>query len=247
MSIPLNDAERQRYQRQMMIDGWGDATQQKLKDCSVFVAGAGGLGSPVSIYLAVAGVGELRISDCDTPDLSNLNRQILHDPTRLGTNKAVSARMTLERQNPDVTITALSERIDDQSVDRLVGDADCIVDCLDNFPTRYILNDCAIRKGIPLVHGAIQGLQGQMTFIHVPRTGCLRCLVEEAPPKTVFPVVGATPGVIGTLQAMETLKYLTSIGQNLAGEILLWDGALVEFRRLKLAKDPACPSCGHVQ
>jgi len=155
--------------------------------------------------------------------------------------------MTLERLNPDVTITALSERIDDQSVDRLVGDADCIVDCLDNFPTRYILNDCAIRKGIPLVHGAIQGLQGQMTFIHVPRTGCLRCLVEEAPPKTVFPVVGATPGVIGTLQAMETLKYLTSIGQNLAGEILLWDGALVEFRRLKLAKDPACPSCGHVQ
>jgi molybdopterin-synthase adenylyltransferase len=244
MATLFSDAERQRYQRQMMMNGWGEATQQKLKDSTVFVAGAGGLGSPVSIYLAVAGVGQLRICDFDAPDLSNLNRQILHDPTRLGMNKALSAKMTLERLNPDVTITALPERIDEQTVDRLVGEAECIVDCMDNFPTRYLLNDCAIRKGIPLIHGAIRGLQGQMTFIHVPRTGCLRCLVEEAPPKEVFPVVGATPGVIGTLQAMETIKYLTGIGQTLAGELLVWDGALMEFRRLRFRKDPACPSCG---
>jgi adenylyltransferase/sulfurtransferase len=244
--MPLNDTEQQRYKRQMMMQGWGEAAQQKLKSSSVFVAGAGGLGSPMSIYLAVAGVGELRICDFDAPEMSNLNRQILHDPTRIGMNKALSAKMTLERLNPDITVTALPERIDENTVDRLVGNAACIVDCMDNIPTRYVLNDYAIRKGIPLIHGAIWGMQGEVTFIHVPRTACLRCYLEEAPPKEVFPVLGATPGVIGTLQAMEVIKYLTSIGKNLAGEILLWDGALMEFQRVKLQKNPACPSCGHI-
>jgi adenylyltransferase/sulfurtransferase len=190
--MPLSDTEQQRYKRQMMMEGWGEAAQKKLKASSVFIAGAGGLGSPASIYLAVAGVGELRICDFDAPEMSNLNRQILHDPTRIGMNKALSAKMTLERLNPDITVTALAEKIDENTVDRLVGNAACIVDCMDNVPTRYILNDSAIHKGIPLVHGAIWGLQGQMTFIHAPRTGCLRCFLEEAPPKEVFPVAGVT-------------------------------------------------------
>ena len=151
----LSEQELKRYNRQMMIEGWGEATQRKLKGSTVFIAGAGGLGSPVSIYLAVAGVGNIRICDFDSPDWSNLNRQILHDHTRIGTNKAVSGKMTLERQNPDIMITAFTDTIVAENVDELVGDADIILDCMDNFPTRYLLNESARRKKIPLVYGSI--------------------------------------------------------------------------------------------
>src|ERR1700690_3232639 len=156
--MEFTEEELSRYNRQMMMDGWGLKTQQKIKKATIFIAGAGGLGSPVSIYLAVAGVGNIRICDFDSPDWSNLNRQILHNHTRIGTNKAVSAKQTLTEMNPHINVEAFTDRIVAGNVDELVGNADLILDCMDNFPTRYLLNESAIRKNIPLVHGSIWGL-----------------------------------------------------------------------------------------
>lgn len=236
--------ERARYGRQILLDGWGEAAQELLKQTSVFVAGAGGLGSPVSMYLAVAGVGEIRIADFDSPELSNLNRQILHDPSRIGTNKAVSAEMTLSRLNSNVRITALGVRIDENNVDELVGGSALILDCMDNFPTRYVLDACARRKGIPLVHGSVWGMDGRVAVIQSPRTACLSCLYPAAPPKEIFPVVGATPGVVGSLQVIEALKVLTGVGTPLYGQMLVWEGASASFRTYRIRKDPLCPACG---
>ncbi len=244
MANPLTEQDKKRYHRQMLISGWGEAGQEKLKSSCVFVAGAGGLGSPVSMYLAVAGVGRLRLCDCDSPELSNLNRQILHNDSRIGVNKAESGKMTLNTLNPSINIEAISTRIDANTVDELVGEADIIVDCMDNFPTRYVLNECAIRKGIPFVHGSIWGLEGKLTFIHSPETPCLKCIFPSAPPPEVFPVLGATPGTIGCLEAMEVLKYLTGVGENLKGKLLVWCGDEMEFLVYPVAKNPNCPVCG---
>jgi adenylyltransferase/sulfurtransferase len=188
----LKEEELKRYNRQMLMEGWGEETQEKIKNSTVFIAGAGGLGSPVSIYLAVAGVGTIRICDFDSPDWTNLNRQILHNHNRIGINKAVSGKQTLEEMNPHIHIRAFTDKIVAENVDELVGDADLILDCMDNFPTRYLLNESAIRKDIPLVHGSIWGLDGRLTFIHSPETPCLRCYFPESPPKEVFPVLGYT-------------------------------------------------------
>jgi len=239
------EEELKRYHRQILMNGWGEETQRKLKESTIFIAGAGGLGSPVSIYLGVAGIGNIRICDFDSPDWSNLNRQILHDHTRIGTNKAVSAKKTLEQLNPSITVTALTDKIVAENVDQMVGDADIILDCMDNFPTRYLLNEAAMRKGIPLVYGSIWGMEGRLSFIHSPDTPCLRCLFAEAPPSEVFPVVGATPGVIGSLQALEAIKYLTGIGKTLKGRLLVWDGHAMDFRIFKAPKDPHCDTCGN--
>jgi len=227
----------------MMLEGWGDEVQTKLKRSTVFVAGAGGLGSPASIYLAVAGIGHLRICDFDCPDWSNLNRQILHDSSRIGINKAVSGKKTLELLNGLIRVTALPEKITEESVDRLVGNSNLILDCMDNFETRYLLNACAMRLGIPFIHASVRGFEGRLTFLRPPQTPCLRCLIPEAPPKEVFPILGATAGVIGTLQAMEAVKYLTGTGTLLKGRLLVWDGAEAEFQTLKLGRDPSCPVC----
>ncbi|MEJ2683501.1 MAG: HesA/MoeB/ThiF family protein [Candidatus Sulfobium sp.] len=242
--MQFTEEELKRYNRQMMIEGWGFETQKKLKNSTVFIAGAGGLGSPVSIYLAVAGVGDIRICDFDSPDWSNLNRQILHNHNRIGTNKALSAKQTLEEMNPHINISAFPDTISAENVDQLVEDADLIVDCMDNFPTRYLLNQSAIRKNIPIVHGSVWGLEGRLTFIHSPETPCLRCFFPESPPKEVFPILGATPGVIGTLQAVEAIKYLTGIGKLLKGKLLVWSGVDMSFRIFNGRKDPNCPTCG---
>lgn len=236
--------ELNRYNRQMMMEGWGIGTQEKIRNSTLFIAGAGGLGSPVSIYLAVAGVGNIRICDFDSPDWSNLNRQILHNHNRIGINKAISAKQTLEEMNPHISVTAFTDKIVEENVDELVGNADLILDCMDNFPTRYLLNESAMRKKIPLVHGSIRGIEGRLTFIHPPETPCLRCYFPESPPKEVFPVLGATPGVIGTLQAMEALKYLSGIGKPLKGKLLVWSGHDMSFRTFRGFRDPDCPSCG---
>lgn len=245
--MELTDEELQRYNRQIILNGWGIEKQKRLKKSSVFIAGAGGLGSPVAIYLAVAGVGNIRICDYDSPDITNLNRQILHNHTRIGINKAISAKMTLEELNPHINIEAIPYKITEDNVEELIGDSEIIVDCMDNFHTRYILNKFAIMKNIPLVHGSIWGLEGRVSFIKAPETPCLRCLFPESPPAETFPVVGVTPGVIGTIQATETIKYLTGIGKLLKNVVLVWSGYDMSFKQFKGFKDPECIDCGPVQ
>jgi adenylyltransferase/sulfurtransferase len=243
--MTLSEQEKSRYHRQMIFPNWGEETQLKLKNATVFVAGAGGLGSPVSIYLAVAGVGTIRICDYSTPELSNLNRQILHDDTRLGKNKALSAQETLNRINPEVTVEPLVEMITEESVAMLIGNnTDLIVDCMDNFETRQILNNYAVKHRIPMIHAGVYGMRGQITFIKSPETPCLWCMHTGTLPKTVFPIVGATAGVIGCLEALEAIKYLTGMGTNLMSRMLIWDGFTMEFTELPQKKMLDCPVCG---
>jgi adenylyltransferase/sulfurtransferase len=235
-----------RYARQIPLPGWGEAGQSKIKAASVLVAGAGGLGSPVSLYLAAAGVGELRIVDSDVVELSNLNRQILHGEGRLGKPKVESARQTLNALNPGVRVAPFNEPLDEGNIERIAGEADMVVDCLDNYETRYLLNSFCMRRGIPLVHGAIWGLVGQVTFLQPPETPCLRCIVPEPPPRAIFPVLGATAGVTGCLQALEALKFLAGVGSNLKGTLLYWDGEEMAFNTFQVKRNPSCPDCMHL-
>lgn len=239
----LTEYDHMRYDRQMRLPGWGEAGQMRLKAASVFIAGAGGLGSPVAFYLAAAGVGEIRVCDSDHVELSNLNRQILHGDGRIGELKALSAEETLGALNPKVKVTPFAERLEAGNASRIIGTASIVVDCLDNYETRYVLNDYCIQQRIPLVHGAVWGLTGQLTFFFPPETPCYRCLVPEPPPKAVFPVLGATPGMIGCLQAMEVLKYLTSAGVNMKGRLLFFDGEEMSFSLLDIRRRETCPAC----
>jgi adenylyltransferase/sulfurtransferase len=242
--VTLSDREKERYKRQMIFEGWGEESQAQLKKSTVFIAGAGGLGSPVSIYLAVAGVGKIRICDCGDPELSNLNRQILHDDSRIGKNKAVSARETLAKLNPDSLVEPITDKILDENVEALVGKVDLIVDCMDNFDTRHTLNRYAVKENIPMIHAGVYGMQGQMTFIKTPETPCLWCINPGSPPPVVFPIVGATAGVMGCIQALEAIKYLSGVGSNMMSALLIWDGTRMEFSLLPQKKVMDCPVCG---
>ena len=241
---PLTEYDRTRYQRQMLLPGWGDAGQEVLKSACAFIAGAGGLGSPVALYLAAAGVGELRICDSDVIEVSNLNRQILHPEERLGVSKAISAGQTLRAQNASITIQTFAEHLDETTIERIAGSPDIVLDCLDNFETRYLLNRFCIARGIPLVHAAVWGFTGQATFLHSPETPCLRCIVPSAPSKSVFPIVGATAGLVGCLQAAEALKYLAGVGSTLSNTLLILDAEDMEFFRLPVKRRSDCPECG---
>ena len=240
----LTEYDKTRYGRQMMLEGWGEEGQARLKQSTVFIAGAGGLGSPVSMYLAAAGIGHLRLADLDALELSNLNRQILYTDADVGSSKAERAGEALRRANPQIEVVASPGLIAADSIDRLAGDASIVVDCLDNYETRFLLNDYCLERGIPLVHGGIWGLQGQATFIRAPDTPCLQCTFPQAPPKAPFPVAGATPGLIGCIQAMEVLKFLTGVGDTLEGRLLYIDGQTMEFQSLKTRHRPDCPACG---
>lgn len=238
----LSKRELERYKRQILL--FGEEGQERLKRSHIFIAGAGGLGSPVSIYLAVAGVGEITIVDMDTVDQTNLNRQILHTDRDVGKKKTVSAHAKLRELNPDITVNAIDTTISADNVHDLVGRADGIVDALDNYPIRYLLNRVALEKKVPFFHGGIRGFYGQVTTIVPGETPCLECIFPKAPPKEVFPVVGATPGVIGTVQATEVIKYLTKQGDLLAGRLFIWDGLAAKAEEIVIEKNPSCPACG---
>ena len=238
----FSERERERYKRQMML--FGDEGQEKLKRAEIFIAGAGGLGCPVSIYLAVAGIGTITLVDKDTVDQSNLNRQILHYDRDIGKKKTASAEEKLWEINPDITVRVVDTTIDETNVARLVGDSNGIVDAMDNFPTRYLLNKIAQKKNIPFFHGAIRGLYGQATTIIPGVTPCFACIFPNAPPKEVFPVVGVTPGLIGMIQATEVIKYLIQDGKLLTNRLFIWDGREARAEEICIERNPACPVCG---
>jgi adenylyltransferase/sulfurtransferase len=237
----LSEQERDRYRRQILL--FGEEGQKRLKDAKIFIAGAGGLGSPVAIYLAVAGVGTITIVDRDTVDTSNLNRQILHPDRAISGKKVDSAAETLRELNPDITVFGIDADIGKENVRDLVGDADLIVDAMDNYPARFLLNETALGKGIPLIHGAIRGFHGQATTILPGKTPCLRCIFPHVPPGEVFPALGVTAGVIGTIQANEVVKYVVGTGTLLAGRLLLWDGLRSSLEEIAVDKNPRCPVC----
>jgi len=238
----FSERERERYKRQMML--FGNEGQERLKKAHIFIAGAGGLGSPVSLYLAVAGIGTLTVVDRDVVDQSNLNRQILHNDNDIGRKKTESAEEKLRAINPDITIRVIDATIEEKNAEKLVGKADGIVDAMDNYPARYILNDIAIRKKIPLFHGAICGFYGQATTVIPGETACFACIFQKAPPKEVFPVVGVTPGIIGVIQATEVLKYLLKSGELLTNRLFIWDGMQAHAEEIRMERDPRCAACG---
>jgi len=240
----LTESELDRYQRQTMI--FGEEGQEKLKNTKVFIAGAGGLGSPISIYLAVAGVGTIKIVDHDIVELSNLNRQILHGEKDINRNKVESAEETLKDVNADINIETSLETITDENVLELVGDSDLIVDAMDNFNTRHTLNRASVELGIPYFHGAVSGFEGQATTIIPGKTACLNCVFPKSPPKAVFPVIGVAPGFIGLVQATEIIKYITGEGELLENELLLWDGLKSSLEKVKIQRRKECEVCGGI-
>ena len=255
----LTDAQRDRYSRHILLPEVGEVGQAKLLKSKVLLLGAGGLGSPAALSLAAAGVGTLGVVDADTVDASNLQRQILHATSRVGTPKVESAKKAIADLNPDVKVVGYEERMTSANVDRLFADYDVIVDGTDNFPTRYLVNDASVFLGKPVVHGSIFRFDGQVTTF-VPdkaaktlglKSGgpCYRCLYPEPPPPHLAPscqeagVLGILCGIIGTLQATEAIKLLLGKGDPLIGRLMTYDSLKMKFRDLKLRKDPNCPVC----
>ncbi len=231
----------ERYTRQIPLIG--PEGQKKLEDATVFIAGAGGLGSPAAFYLAAAGVGHIRIADADVLEITNMNRQILHTDERIGMPKVVSAKKTLEALNPKITVTALEAFIDADSAAGLIEDADIIVDAMDNFSARYVLNAAALEMDIPLMHAGISGFSGQATMIVPGKTPCLACIFPQAETAVKPPVLGVTAGVLGAIEAQETIKYLTGSGETLAGRLLLWDGSVNRMEVFSVKRSPRCRVC----
>jgi molybdopterin/thiamine biosynthesis adenylyltransferase len=243
----LTKDEQEKYARQMMIRGFGQKGQERLKQAKVFIAGAGGLGSPTATYLTAAGVGVIRIVDHDRVELSNLNRQVLHWHEDIGKRKVNSAIEKLNKLNPEVKIEAIEEMINEANVSQLVTGFDLIVDAMDNLPTRYLLNKMALEKNIPFFHGAVYGFEGRAMTVIPGKTACLRCVYRGVIPKEKFPVIGVTPAVIGCIQAAEVIKYLVGIGQLLTNRLLIYDGLNMEFTEFRVKKDPNCPHCGQLE
>jgi len=251
--INFSEEQIERYSRHIILPEVGGAGQAKLLGSSVFMVGAGGLGSPAAYYLAAAGVGTIGIADADNVDLSNLQRQILHNNNRIGMPKTESAKQTLEALNPDVNVVTYPYRVTAENIREIIRDYDLILDGCDNFPTRFLVNDACFLEEKTLVSGAMFRFEGQVATFkpHADSDGpCYRCLYPEPPPAGLVPscseagILGALAGAVGTIQAVEAIKELLGIGDSLSGRLLTFDALRMEWRKLKLRKDPACPLCG---
>ena len=246
----LNDEEKNRYTRHFNVPEIGESGQIKLKETSVLIVGAGGLGSASSLYLTAAGIGKIGLVDSEKVELSNLQRQIVHSMNTIGKPKVNSARDRLLGINPMVEICGIHERITSDTIYSVITDYPIVIDATDNFETRYLLNEACVRLKKPLVYGAVYQFYGQMSVFDVSRGPCFRCVFRELPTEEVIKanrgvgVVSPVPGVIGTLQAVETLKLILNIGTPSIGKLLLFDGLQMQFQEISLRKDPACPVCG---
>ena len=247
---PLSPEESLRYARHLILDGVGPDGQRRLKESRVLVVGAGGLGSPVALYLAAAGVGTLGIADFDVVDVTNLQRQVIHGTSDIGRPKLESARDRIAEINPHVTVEPHAERLTSTNALEIVRAYDVVVDGTDNFPTRYLLNDACVLAGKPNVYGSILRWEGQASVFWAGHGPCYRCLFAEPPPPGMVPncaeggVLGVLPGIVGSIQAAETLKLLLGAGETLLGRLLIFDALRMKFREMRLRRDPACPACG---
>lgn len=244
VQVELTPSEIERYDRQMSIPGWGIDGQRKLKKAKVVVCGAGGLGCPASMYLAAAGIGHLVIIDKETIELSNLNRQVLHWQPDVGKYKAVSIQEKLKKLNPDIKVEAVKKEITEGNIHDLIRGATVVVDAMDNFTTRFIINRGCVEEKIPFIHAGIYGFEGSMATI-IPGEGpCLRCIYPSKPPEAAkFPVLGATPGVLAVLETVEAFKLIIGLGRPLVGRLLVFDGLNMSFTFIELRRDPTCPVC----
>ncbi|MFN8103761.1 MAG: molybdopterin-synthase adenylyltransferase MoeB [Acidimicrobiia bacterium] len=246
----MTPEQKRRYHRHLIMPEVGERGQQKLLDASVLLLGAGGLGSPAALYLAAAGVGRIGIVDFDVVDSSNLQRQIVHDESRVGELKVDSAKRTIEGLNPDVAVETFPVRLSSSNVTEIMRGYDVIVDGCDNFPTRYLVNDASVLLDKPVVHGSIFRFEGQVSVFWPGHGPCYRCLYHQPPPPELAPscaeagVLGVLPGIIGSIQALEAMKLVLDIGEPLVGKLLTVDTLDMSFRTLKLRRDPDCPACG---
>jgi molybdopterin/thiamine biosynthesis adenylyltransferase len=245
----FTDSQRIRYSRHVLLPEVGAGGQQRLLQSKVLLLGAGGLGAPVALYLAAAGVGTLGLVDDDVVDASNLQRQVIHNTDRIGQPKVDSAADTIKALNPDVEVVKYHTRLNAENIMEIIDGYDVIVDGVDNFPTRYLLNDATVRTGQTVVSASILAFDGQLTVFKPFEGPCYRCLYPEPPPPELAPscgengVLGVLPGTLGLLQATEVLKLLLNIGEPLIGRLMLYDALAEEFTNLKIQRDPDCPIC----
>ena len=246
----FSEEQIQRYSRHIILPEVGGAGQEKLLSAKVLIVGAGGLGSPVGYYLAAAGVGNIGIIDDDIVDIGNLQRQIAHSTKTLGMAKVDSAKGTFEALNPDTRVKPIRQRLAKDNIADIIKDYDIVVDCSDNFPTRFLVNDACVISRKNLVSGAVLKFEGQLTTVLPGQGHCYRCLFEDMPPSEIMNalqtggLIGAIPGVIGTLQALEVIKLIVGKGRLLKERLLIFDGLTTKFRRIKIRRNPECPVCG---
>lgn len=242
----LTPDELTRYDRQVLIRELGKAGQERLKKARVAIAGVGGLGSTVAIYLAAAGIGTIGLIDHDEVKLANLNRQILHWTGDVGRKKTASAFSKLKSMNPWTEIVAVDRMITDKNVTDLLSGFDGVVDALDNLQTRFLLNRGALDHGMPLFHGAVRAFEGRVLTVIPGKNACLRCVYRGVMPEEKFPVIGVAPAVVGALQATEVIKYIAGIGKLLTDRFVVYDGLKMEFTELRVNRDPNCPHCASI-
>ena len=248
--VHLNSEEKERYQRHLCIPDFGEKGQIKLKKSAVLVVGAGGLGSTILLYLAAAGIGKIGIVDSDSVELSNLQRQVLHDSDHIGVLKTKSACSRLHALNPNISVVPYPQRFQDDTAEEIMRDYSMVLDGTDNFETRFLINDQCVKNGKTYIYGAINQFHGQVSVFDAQHGPCFRCLYPQMPTPEVIAlntgvgVVGAVSGIIGSMQALECIKILTGLGKPLYGRMLLLDGAQMELREIQIKKQKGCPSCG---
>ena len=251
--MALSDEQLERYSRHITLKEIGVRGQKKLLRSKVLIIGAGGLGAPAAMYLAAAGVGTIGIADCDDVELSNLQRQIIHTTDDVGKSKVSSAAETIRALNPDVTVKTYKEYVSSSNIAEIIADYDFIIDGADNFPTKFLINDACVLGRKPFCHAGILRFEGQL-MTYVPDEGpCYRCVFESPPPRDAVPscreagVIGAMAGIIGSMQALEAVKYITGKGELLIGSMLIFDGLKMEWRKVRLPRrNLSCPVCGDV-